>query len=94
MYKRQDPYLDVDETVATVGNPEFMKAGYEAQLKSVVMVKNKNNVIAPYDESAEKKTVYVPSYTSVSTDEETMVVTTVEKPVSYTHLRPSRSEFL
>ena len=76
----EDPYLDVDETVATVGNPEFMKAGYEAQLKSVVMVKNKNNVIAPYDESAEKKTVYVPSYTSVSTDEETMVVTTVEKP--------------
>ena len=28
-----NPYLDVDETAATVGKPEFMAAGYDAQLK-------------------------------------------------------------
>ncbi len=37
----ENPYLDVEETKGTVGKSEFMKAGYEAQLKSVVMLKNK-----------------------------------------------------
>ncbi len=30
----------------TVGNPAFMKAGYEAQLKSMVLLKNKKQCIA------------------------------------------------
>ena len=76
----EDPYLNPEETTETVGNPEYMQAGYEAQVKSVVMLKNKDNIIAPYDESAEKKTVYVPSYTTVTTDPETMVVTSVSSP--------------
>ncbi len=37
----ENPYLDVAQTEKTVGNPEFMKAGYQAQLRSVVMLKNK-----------------------------------------------------
>lgn len=37
----ENPYLDPAETEKTVGNPEFMKAGYETQIKSVVMLKNK-----------------------------------------------------
>ncbi|NSW95488.1 MAG: glycoside hydrolase family 3 C-terminal domain-containing protein, partial [Bacteroidales bacterium] len=41
----ENPYLDPAETEKTVGNPEFMKAGYEAQLKSVVMLKNKAGVL-------------------------------------------------
>lgn len=36
----ENPYLDVAETEKTVGNPEFMKAGYDAQLRSIVMLKN------------------------------------------------------
>jgi beta-glucosidase len=36
----ENPYLDVAETEKVVGNPEFMKAGYDAQLRSVVMLKN------------------------------------------------------
>lgn len=36
----ENPYLDVAETEKIVGNPEYMKAGYEAQLRSVVMLKN------------------------------------------------------
>jgi beta-glucosidase len=36
----ENPYLDVVETEKTVGNPDFMKAGYDAQLRSVVMLKN------------------------------------------------------
>lgn len=62
----EDPYLDPDQSVETVGNAEFMEAGYEAQLKSVVMIKNEDNVIKEYDESAEKQTVYIPEYTYVS----------------------------
>jgi beta-glucosidase len=52
----ENPYLDVEETKKTVGNPDFMKAGYEAQLKSIVMVKNKGNVL-PLPKEA---TVYIP----------------------------------
>jgi len=41
----ENPYLDVAETEKTVGNPEFMKAGYEAQLRSVVLLKNSNKTL-------------------------------------------------
>ncbi len=41
----ENPYLDVAETEKTVGNPEFMKAGFEAQLRSVVMLKNQKNTL-------------------------------------------------
>jgi len=36
----ENAYLDVAETEKEVGNSEFMKAGYDAQLRSVVMLKN------------------------------------------------------
>jgi len=52
----ENPYLDPEETKKIVGNPEFMKAGYEAQLKSIVMLKNKNNVLP----LKEKVKVYIP----------------------------------
>jgi beta-glucosidase len=52
----ENPYLDVQASVATVGNPEFMKAGYDAQLKSIVLLKNKSHVL-PISKS---KTVYIP----------------------------------
>lgn len=41
----ENPYLDPEVTAKTVGNPEFMKTGYEAQLKSIVMLKNKDHVL-------------------------------------------------
>jgi beta-glucosidase len=52
----ENPYLNVDDTKKTVGNEEFMKAGYEAQLKSIVMLKNKNKVLP----ASKQKTVYIP----------------------------------
>lgn len=52
----ENPYLNPEETKNIAGNVEFMKEGYEAQLKSIVMLKNMNNVLP-----AEKnKTVYIP----------------------------------
>lgn len=53
----ENPYLDPNETERIVGNPSFMKEGYEAQLKSVVMLKNHDNKVLPIKE---KKRVYVP----------------------------------
>jgi beta-glucosidase len=52
----ENPYLSVEETQATVGKPDFMKAGYEAQIKSVVLLKNQNNVLP----LTKNKTVYIP----------------------------------
>ncbi|OXG09013.1 beta-glucosidase [Flavobacterium araucananum] len=59
----ENPYLNIAETKAIVGNPEFMKAGYEAQLKSVVLLKNKASVLP----LKEKKTVFIPKIYTAST---------------------------
>lgn len=52
----ENPYLDADKSQELVGNPEFMQAGYDAQLKSLVMLKNKNNVLPIKG----RKKVYIP----------------------------------
>lgn len=59
----ENPYLNVAETKAIVGNPEFMKAGYDAQLKSVVLLKNKAAILP----LKEKKTVFIPKIYTAST---------------------------
>lgn len=40
-----NPYCDVARTKATAGKPAFMEAGYEAQKKSIVLLKNENRVL-------------------------------------------------
>jgi len=52
----ENPYLDPATTAKVTGNEEFMKAGYEAQTKSVVLLKN-NNKSLPVEK---QKTVYIP----------------------------------
>ena len=56
----ENPYLDPAATAAVVGKPEFMQAGYEAQLKSVVMVKNHGNVLPEISGQTGRKKVFVP----------------------------------
>ncbi len=59
----ENPYLIPEETKAIVGKPEFMKAGYETQLKSVVLLKNQSQTLP----ITTKKTVYIPKrYTPAS----------------------------
>ena len=55
----ENPYLDPAESAEIVGKPEFMEKGYQAQLKSVVMVKNSDNVL-PVKATEAKPKVYVP----------------------------------
>lgn len=52
----ENPYLDPAVSKTIVGKSEFMKAGYDAQLKSMVLLKNKSNVLP----LQKMKTVYVP----------------------------------
>ena len=59
----ENPYLEPAVSAATVGKPEFMQAGYQAQLKSVVMVKNHGSTLPEIPGQAGndgKKKVYVP----------------------------------
>ncbi len=56
----ENAYLDPEETKAIVGKPEYMKAGYDAQLKSIVLIKNQNKTLP----IAKGKTVYVPKRTT------------------------------
>ena len=55
----ENPYLDPAESEEVVGNPEFMEKGYQAQLKSVVMLKNAGSVLPMKNVEAKLK-VYVP----------------------------------
>ena len=52
----ENPYLDPATSASIVGKPEFMQAGYEAQLKSVVMVKNHGGALPEKN----RKKVFVP----------------------------------
>ncbi len=52
----ENPYLSPAQSEVIVGHPDFMKVGYESQLKSLVLLKNKNKVLP-----IRKKTkVYIP----------------------------------
>lgn len=52
----ENPYLDVSETEKIVGNPEYMRAGYDAQLHSVVLLKNQKKILP----LKERRKVYIP----------------------------------
>ncbi|MDC6355006.1 MULTISPECIES: glycoside hydrolase family 3 protein [unclassified Robiginitalea] len=52
----ENPYRDVAETEAIVGKPEYMDAGYRAQQRSVVVLKNQENILPLSKETA----VYIP----------------------------------
>lgn len=54
----ENPYLIPEESARVVGCPEFMQKGYEAQVKSVVMLKN-HAAALPVKEARTTK-VYVP----------------------------------
>ena len=51
----ENPYTDPAFATATVGNPSFVQAGYEAQLRSIVMLKNHEGALQGLG-----KKVYVP----------------------------------
>lgn len=53
----ENPYLDPSQSAKIVGCPEYMKAGYEAQLKSIVMLKNRGGILPLKNK---KTKVYIP----------------------------------
>ncbi|MEO6981312.1 MAG: glycoside hydrolase family 3 N-terminal domain-containing protein, partial [Mucilaginibacter sp.] len=59
----ENPYLDIETSKQIVGKPEFMTAGYNAQLKSVVLLKNSANIL-PLQKG---KTIYLPKKYTPST---------------------------
>lgn len=52
----ENPYLNLEESVRTVGCPAFKEKGYQSQLKSVTLLKNKKNIL-PLKEGVK---VYIP----------------------------------
>lgn len=57
----ENAYLDLDESQEIVASQDKQDAGYQAQLDSVVMLKNDGETIAAADaESWKDKTVYIP----------------------------------
>jgi len=61
----ENPYLDEQRSAAVVACPEYVAAGYEAQLKSIVMLKNAGGIL-PLQKGSK---VYIPKrYRPASTD--------------------------
>lgn len=54
----ENPYLIPEESEKIVGNPEFMAKGYEAQVKSIVMLKNHAQALPIQGEAKVK--AYIP----------------------------------
>ncbi len=52
----ENPYVDPEASAATVGNPQFMEEGYRVQVRSVVMLKNRENILPVTG----RKKVYIP----------------------------------
>lgn len=53
----ENPYLDLKASLETVGNPEYVKKGFESQLRSITLLKNRGNVL-PLKQKAK---VYIPN---------------------------------
>lgn len=54
------PYVELEKSVATVGSAANVEAGFNAQLQSVVMVKNDGTVAEATEGDLSDKTVYIP----------------------------------
>lgn len=52
----ENPYLDLEKSLNIVGCPEFVEKGYQSQLKSITMLKNREHVL-PLEKGMR---VYVP----------------------------------
>lgn len=52
----ENPYLDPEESASIVGCGQFCKEGYDAQLKSIIMLKNHGNALP----QTGRKKVYLP----------------------------------
>lgn len=52
----ENPYVDPKASIQLVGSPSFMEEGYRAQLASIIMVKNKSQLLPV----KERKKLYIP----------------------------------
>ena len=62
-----NPYLSLETAETVPNNAEHNAAGYQAMLKSVVMLKNSGGIIHRAPAGAEKPTVYIPMVYSPAT---------------------------
>ncbi len=54
----ENPYLSTEAAKANVASPDKVEAGYKAMLRSVIMLKNTDNII--HEATDAKPTVYIP----------------------------------
>ena len=56
----ENPYVDPEVAAATVGCKKFVEAGYDAQLKSIVMLKNAEEALPQFNTKESRSKVYEP----------------------------------
>jgi beta-glucosidase len=66
----ENPYRDVEEAKAVTNTPEKQAIAYEAHQKSVVLLKNENNVLPLTADKLSGKKVYVELFTKLYSEKE------------------------
>jgi beta-glucosidase len=56
----ENPYLSTSTAETVPNNAEHNAAGYKAALRSIVMLKNRGNIVHKTEAGAEKLTIYIP----------------------------------
>lgn len=74
----ENPYVDPRRAEEVVGNPDFMKAGYEAQLRSIVLLKNHNDILPV----PKRKKVYLSAGTTLGNNPDPKLVSRHYEPVA------------
>lgn len=81
----ENPYVDPLRAEKIVGNPDFMKAGYEAQIRSIVLLKNRNGILP----LAEHRKVYLLTAEGTGSKVDSGLVARRYKPVG----NPQEADF-
>lgn len=92
----ENPYLNMEESLQTVGCLAFREKGYQSQLKSITMLKNKNHVL-PLKEGIK---VYIPdrfiksymNFMSMPTGDQTVIPPGKKAALEYFEVVPTPDE--
>ncbi|KAF1837171.1 periplasmic beta-glucosidase precursor [Decorospora gaudefroyi] len=82
-----NPFVDADAAVATVGKKEWLRIGYETQRKSFTLLTNKHNMLPLKASKCSKSKFYVEGIDAAALEERKLHVVDTPEEADYAFLR-------
>jgi beta-glucosidase-like glycosyl hydrolase len=82
-----NPFVDIDEAVATVGQPDWIATGYEAQKKSITLLTNKDHTLPLKASECAKAKFYVEGINATYLESRDLTVVSTPEQADYAFLR-------